>query len=311
MKKRILTLLLAAAAAAALLAGCSNQAAGNSQPAEQETEQESAEPVEVSEEPQVEVTTIHASTKGYPSPYMIVGDDNELSGYDIEVLQAVFDRLPQYELEIILADSDSVLTGLTSGLYDIAVNNFSYNEERAESYYYSYPYDKTVMYFIQRPDDEPLTSFQDAADRGYRYEAAPGTNYATAIERWNEEHPDSQIQVEYSGSSGILSVGYERLVDGEIDFKFSDAATYNQMQAEYGFDLVAYVIPDEEVHNVISNSDCTYFLFPKTEEGAALRADVNEVLKQLAEEGVLAELGEKYFGQDQTPSAEDYETTLN
>lgn len=301
MKKRVLAALLIVFALTVLLAGCANKTSPESSAAEN-TEAEISDPLP-------EVKTIYASTKGYPSPYMIVSEDNELSGYDIEVLKEVFNRLPQYELEFVLAEGDAVLTGLTSGLYDLAVNNFSYNEERAQSYYYSYPYDKSVFYFVQRTDDEPLTSFQDAADRGYRYEAAAGNNMTTAIERWNEEHPDSQIELVYSGTE--LAVAFEHVEDGLFNFRVHEAPVYFAYQEEFGFDLVGYPISEEEVHNVISNADCTYFLFPKTDEGKALRDEVNVVLKELWEEGFLAELGEKYFGVDQSPTAEDFETVFD
>lgn len=45
-----------------------------------------------------DVTVINAVTGGSPKPYISVEEDGSYSGYDIEVLQAVFDRLPQYSL---------------------------------------------------------------------------------------------------------------------------------------------------------------------------------------------------------------------
>ncbi len=89
-----------------------------------------------------DVTVINAVTGGSPKPYISVEEDGSYSGYDIEVLQAVFDRLPQYSLNLQTAEFDAIFSGLTAGNYQIAVNNFSYNEKRAESYYYSFPYDE-------------------------------------------------------------------------------------------------------------------------------------------------------------------------
>ena len=105
-----------------------------------------------------DVTVINAVTGGSPKPYISVEKDGSYSGYDIEVLQAVFDRLPQYSLNLQTAEFDAIFSGLTAGNYQIAVNNFSYNEKRAESYYYSFPYDEIKYVFVQRADDEPLTS---------------------------------------------------------------------------------------------------------------------------------------------------------
>ena len=46
-----------------------------------------------------EVTTIHVANAAMPKPYSYLGDDGEVTGYDIEVIKAIFDRLPQYELD--------------------------------------------------------------------------------------------------------------------------------------------------------------------------------------------------------------------
>ena len=81
-----------------------------------------------------EEATIHAVTGGSPAPYVTVEEDGTYSGYDIEVLQAVFERLPQYKLDLQTAEFESIFTGLTAGNYQLAVNNFSYREERSESY---------------------------------------------------------------------------------------------------------------------------------------------------------------------------------
>lgn len=92
--------------------------------------------------------TVKAGTGANVKPYTYVGDDNETTGYDVEVLKEVFDRLDGYDLQIEVTDIPSVFSGVTSGTYQIGVNNFSYNEERAKSYLYSYPYDKIGYVFI-------------------------------------------------------------------------------------------------------------------------------------------------------------------
>jgi polar amino acid transport system substrate-binding protein len=256
-----------------------------------------------------EVTTIYAATSGSPAPYITVDEDNNLTGYDIEVLKEIFNRLPQYELELVNTDFSAVLTGLTSGNYQIAVNNLGYREERAENYLYSYPYDKIKYVFIQRKDDEPLTSFQDAADRGYSIEAGAGVNVTNAIEKWNEENPDSQINIIYTEAE--LPVVFQHIEEGASDFRIDDLPIYTAYQEEYGFEnLTDYEISDEETARV-SDSLNSYFLFAKDEQGEALREEVDTVLKELKEDGTLLKLSEEYFGGDQVPDDEDFEATLN
>ena len=53
-----------------------------------------------------DVTVINAVTGGSPKPYISVEEDGSYSGYDIEVLQAVFDRLPRYSLNLMRFSQD-------------------------------------------------------------------------------------------------------------------------------------------------------------------------------------------------------------
>ncbi|MBQ6781388.1 MAG: transporter substrate-binding domain-containing protein [Treponema sp.] len=251
---------------------------------------------------------IRAATKGTAKPYILRDEENNLDGYDIAVFRAVFDRLPQYKVDLII--SADALTGLLSGQYDISVNNWSYNDKRAESYYYSYPYDTIIYDFIQRKGDKPLVSFKDAADRGYRYEGQAGNNATNAIERWNENHPDNQIKLTYSEAGGV--VYYQHILDGVADFHIDDHPIVLVNVENFGLDDFIYPnIPQEAVVRDITDSLYSFFLFPKDEKGAALREDVNKALKELHDDGTLRELSLKYFKQDQVPPADRYVKPIN
>lgn len=256
-----------------------------------------------------EGTTIHAVTGGSPAPYITVEEDGTYSGYDIEVLKAVFDRLPQYKLDLQTAEFDSIFTGLTAGNYQLAVNNFSYREERSESYYFSFPYDEITYVFVQREGDAPLTSLKDAADRGYKIESNAGGNVTNAIEQWNSENPDSQIEIIYSDAD--LAVWFEHIEDGTADFRIDDLPIYNAYLEEFDFqNLQKNELTAEETERISTALDA-YFLFPKTKEGDELRAEVNKALKELQEDGTLLKLSQEYFGADQVPDSSKYVTPIN
>lgn len=115
----------------------------------------------------MKTVTVKAGTGANVKPYTYVGDDNETTGYDVEVLKEVFDRLDGYDLQIEVTDIPSVFSGVTSGTYQIGVNNFSYNEERAKSYLYSYPYDKIGYVFITKKGAPEVKTFADAAGKSF------------------------------------------------------------------------------------------------------------------------------------------------
>ena len=237
-------------------------------------------------------------------PYTYVGDDNETTGYDVEVLKEVFDRLDGYDLQIEVTDIPSVFSGVTSGTYQIGVNNFSYNEERAKSYLYSYPYDKIGYVFVTKKGAPEVKTFADAA--GKSFEGQSGVSVTTAIESWNEKNPDKKIDITYTDADTAITL--QHIEDGTTDLAIIDVAMYNAYQKEYNYDIVANQISDDDAKAIADNS-YAYYIFPKDQE--ELRDKVDEQLKELKKDGTLSKLSQKYFGQDTAPEDDQFEKTPN
>lgn len=250
------------------------------------------------------VTVVKAVTGGAPKPYVFVDENNELTGYDIEVLKEVFDRLPQYELQIEIADFGSIFSGLTSGLYQIGVNSFTYNEERAQTYLYSYPYDKNAYVVIQKTGAEPITSFEEAA--GHTTEGGASGAIENGIAAYNDQHADNPINITFTEAE--TPVILQHVEDGSIDFYIMDPAMYDAYLAEYPFDLQATDLKQESV-DLISKNLNAYFLLPQDQAG--LRDELNVVIKELHDDGTLSELTQKWFGRDLTPDEDQYNEPIN
>lgn len=252
----------------------------------------------------VEKVTIKAAIGGGPKPYVFVDDNNEPAGYDIAVLKEVFDRLPQYDLEVEVTDFPSVFAGITSGIYQLGVNNFSYNEKRAESYLYTFPYDKISYVFVTKPDAAPISTFAEAA--GKSFEGNTGVSVTTAIEAWNEENADQAINISYTDSD--TSVILQHILDGSTEFAIIDKAMFVEYEKEFDFGLVATDVPAEEAKRIADNS---YAYFILSLDQTELRDEINGVLKELQEDGTLTKLSQEYFGGDFAPEADQYVTPLN
>lgn len=292
--KRTLAILLVVSAVGATLVGCGSTSKTDTETNKSEDKQE--------------VTVIKASTGGMPAPYIEVDDDGNLSGYDIAVFEEIVSRLPQYELEwTVTKDS---LTGVLSGQYDVSVNNWAYRPERAESYYYSFPYKLTDKVFIQRIDDEPLTNLSDVSKRGYNIEVSAAGAVTSALETWNEENPDEKVTLNYSDANFLTQL--QHIVDGVADYGLWDSPIAYKYIKEFGFEdkIAVYELTDETLSTVLP-SVYTYFLFTKDEEGAKLRADIDAVIKELYEDGTLAKLSQEYFNSDVTPAETEFEKELN
>ena len=252
-----------------------------------------------------EPVTIVAATGANPKPYVFVDENDEVTGYDTEVLKAVFDQLPQYDLQIEVTDFNSIFAGLTSGKYKIGFNSFTYNEERAESYLYPFPYDLNAYVFVQKDGDTPITSFAEAA--GKTIESGAGGAITTGIEKWNDDHPDEAIDLQYTEADTTTIL--QHVADGVTDFAIMDPAMFKVYTEEFDFGSLQATDLDEDSTLFISSNLNAYFLLPLDEEG--LREEINEAIKVLHDDGTLTELTTKWFGRELVPADDQYNSTLN
>ena len=108
-------------------------------------------------------TVITSETGGLPAPFIETLDSADgaiyttkegvyLAGYDIALITEVFktDYFKDYELDLSVTAFASALTDAQQGVVDFTINNWSYNDSRADSYYFSYPYTKTKYEIISK-----------------------------------------------------------------------------------------------------------------------------------------------------------------
>lgn len=276
---KVVSSILTIALAGALLVGC--QSSGSNEAEEQQSSGGE------------ETAKITIATSGSPAPFSYVDEDNNITGYDVEVIKAVFEKLPQYEYEIELADFAAIFSGLDSDKYQVGVNNFSYNEERAEKYIYTKSHFKNSYVIAVRSDNDDINTFEDLL--GKTTQVDPDTTYATALQAYNDEHADNPINVSYSDED--LPYVLQHVEDGEYDFQLIDEPMFNVYLEEYGFDLKGVKLSEEEM-NLIT-TPYSYILVSKGNE--QLAEEINGVLAELVEDGTIKEISEQFFKDDFTP----------
>ena len=149
-----------------------------------------------------EKQTITVATDSDTAPFTFKkGDD--FKGYDIDLVKAIFKDSDKYEVKFVTTPFDSILTGVDSGRYQIAANDFNYNEERAQKYGFSDPISRS-NYAITSAEGTKYTSLDDLS--GKTTEVLPGSNYAQLLENWNHANADkTPITINYASSStGLL-----------------------------------------------------------------------------------------------------------
>ena len=144
-----------------------------------------------------EKQTITVATDSDTAPFTFKkGDD--FKGYDIDLVKAIFKDSDKYEVKFVTTPFDSILTGVDSGRYQIAANDFNYNEERAQKYGFSDPISRS-NYAITSAEGTKFTSLDDLS--GKTTEVLPGSNYAQLLENWNHANEDKTPHTNIYASS--------------------------------------------------------------------------------------------------------------
>lgn len=299
MKKRVISLVLSSLLALGALAGCGSSAdkaevagAQKAQEATEQTADQAGDTAAESAEATGEVTVIKAATSARPRPFTYVDDDGNLTGQNIELIKAVFDKLPQYELEIEVTEFASIFTGIDAGLYDLGVNNIAKNPDREAKYLFTDP--EMVNHYIAVVNKNiDITSITDLTElAGKKYVGAAGNDKTTVIETYNDAHPDQQITIDYT-EADVLQTLYD-VESGKEDFLIIDAPMYfGYYGPEFNFDVNTF-----DLSNVKSAS-YSYFIVGK--ENTKLAEDINAALKQVIEEGISTEIDIKFLGEDYSP----------
>jgi polar amino acid transport system substrate-binding protein len=244
-----------------------------------------------------EVRTIVAATSGGPKPLIYTDDDDQLTGHNVELLKAVFDRLPQYELELVqVSDLGSILTGVNSGIYQLGFNNLAKNEEREKLVQYTDP----IMvndYLVVVNKDVGITEFNGLEDlAGLNFVGTAGNDKTTVIEDWNAANPDKEIIINYT-SADIVS-NLQDVEAGRYDCYIIDAPMFNAYyQVEYGFDVDTFSLKGR------TSTKYSYFVVAQGDD--QLLEDVNNTLAEVFADGTSTEICEKYLGADYTPGIAD------
>ena len=269
--KRIIAVLCAAALALCLLL---TACGGKTKPAPAATPDAAADLLAEIKDSGV----ITIAMEGTWAPWTYHDESDTLVGYDVEVGQKLAARLgvtPQF----IEGEWDGLLAGLEAGRYDIMINGVDITPERQQKYDFSIPYAYNRTAVIVRADDDRITAMEDLD--GMSTANTISSTYAETAEKYG-----AQV-------TGVddLNQTMELLLSGRIDATLNAEVTfYDYMKAHPDAGLKIAAIDPEQTSVAIP--------MRKGEETASLLEAVNTALAELAADGELKALSEKYFGTD-------------
>ncbi len=222
--------------------------------------------------------TIVIGLEGDWAPWSYVDEDDNLTGYDVEVAKAIAEKLG-VEAEIIPGEWDGLFAGMDSGRYDIVVNGVEVTPEREEKYDFCDPYAYIRTALIVRGDNDTIQSFEDL----------DGKKTANSI---------ASTYMNLAESYGATCYGVDTLdetltmvLQGRVDATLNAIVSYTDYMAQH---------PDANLKVVATTEEASNVAIPvrKGEETASLREAINQAIAELREEGVLSELSIRFFGED-------------
>ena len=130
-------------------------------------------------------------------------------------MKAIFEKLPEYKLEVQAIEFEGILTGLDNGRFQLGANNFSSNPERRSKYNFSLPIIENANVFVVRKDDNTLKSIEDL--KGYKAVTEVGNSGATLLENYNTAHPDAKADIMYTEENFVKQ--FEGIEAGRYDVR--------------------------------------------------------------------------------------------
>ena len=208
-------------------------------------------------------------------------ETGELEGFEIEVWEEIGKRLGR-EIKWETAGFPGVIELLESGRVDTVADQIGITEEREEKYYFSDVYFYVPYRLVVAEDNNTIETVEDLYGKKLGL-----LSDDIAYSYFDELDPDGKIEyVNYEESTAVpADVAMRRL-----DATLMSSLHIESVKKESGLEI-------KGVGEPVYTENAGY-PFAKTEEGKALRDDVNEVLKELKEEGFMKETAIKWFGFD-------------
>ncbi|UUX34633.1 ABC transporter substrate-binding protein/permease [Fundicoccus culcitae] len=249
-----------------------------------------------------ETITIGISGQTKPLNYF---EDNELTGFEIDMLNEIDARLDDVEFEFVTTEFASLFAGLDSGQFDIVANNLGENAERREKFLFSlYPYVITHNVIITQTDQPDNLTMEDMA--GMSFGVVTASPQSMFLERWNDENPDLAVDIQYVDSDPSTII--RDVHSGRFDATIYATTYLNDVQQTFGIELKQHIIENEDE----INPPGSYLMYSK--DDLELRNQIDDVLAEMREDGTLAEISMTYFGQNDTELSQaiiDKNDTLN
>ncbi len=243
------------------------------------------------------VTTLKvAHTQNYV-PYDYINEKGESDGYEVAVLKAIDEKLPEYQFEYTGTSDDDLLIGLESGKYNIGVKGAWYTDERAKKFIIpKEAIGASIIGFTIRKDDaDKYKTIDDFAKaKGKLVPISPQNAQWNVITDYNKEHPNQQIDLTAAESFSV-SDAYAWVLEGRYDAYFDIKLSYEKAVQDKDGSYHQYA---DKLAWFAYKGIPTYPLIHRDSKGEAFSKAYDKAIKELEKDGTLKKLSQKYFGEN-------------
>lgn len=211
----------------------------------------------------------------FPSSYH--GDDNELTGYEIELVEEIANRL-DIEIEFMEIGVDGMLTAVQSGQVDAAINGFDITSKRQEDYLFTEPYKYSFGGLVVRTSDNSGIESMDDWN-GKKAAGGATTTYIALAKQLGAE------AVTYDNATN--DIFFRDVASGRTDFIPNDYYVSNtavQQFSELGVKMSDLKYNPSEQAIVLNKDD------------NSTKEKIDPILAELNKEGILTELSKEFYG---------------
>jgi cystine transport system substrate-binding protein len=220
--------------------------------------------------------TLKVGTEGTYAPFTFHDPKtNKLTGYDVEVVEAVAGKLGR-KAEFSESTFDAIFAGLEAKRYDVVANQISVNPERQAKYAFSAPYTVSTGVVVTRADDTSVRSIADV--RGKTSAQSVTSNFAATAKQ-----AGAKVEA-VEGFTQAVALLKQKRVDMTINDNLA-VLDYLRTSGDKGIKIAA----------TTGDSTKQAFAFRKD---SPLPAEFDKALATLRSDGTLAKISEKWFGAD-------------
>lgn len=223
---------------------------------------------------ELRVTTLNSPLTFFNSPDGNLGFDYELAKRFADYLGVTLVMSPHNNVNAMFNDLDN-------NRADLIASGLIYNVERLNAYRTGPEYYSASQQLLYRQGSVRPKTFADVKGS---LEVSSGTAHVTALQTASKKFPElSWTETDKLSPRDLL----QQVADGKLDYTMGDSVSVALMQRVYPRLAVAF--------NVTADEPVTWY-FSKKSDDDSLYAAMLDFFSQIAEDGTLEKLEEKYLG---------------